>query len=104
MNKAQASEIATSAICHLDGRWKNISFYNLRWTPQIESLDCPGMTMMYSVDDADWSVYIEPKGYYASGKTPNIAISNCRKVLKEEETKIKQWLFDTQQIINLIAG
>lgn len=104
MNKTQANEIATSAICHLEGNWKNITFYNLEWVPNIESVNCPGMTMMYSKGSDDWTVYIEPKGYYASGKTPNLALSNCRKVLKEEESKIKQWLLDTQQIISLIKG
>ena len=102
MNKTQANEIATSAICHLDGRWKNVTFYNLEWIPQIENSNYPGMTMVHSAGDADWSVYIEPKGYYASGKTPNLALSNCRKALKEEETKIKQRLFDVQQTISLI--
>jgi hypothetical protein len=31
-------------------------------------------------------VYIEPKGHCASGKTPNLALSNYRKALKEDET------------------
>lgn len=104
MNKTQANEIATSTICHLEGNWRNTTFYNFGWVSSIENVNCPGMTMIYAKGCDDWSVYIEPRGYYASGKTPNLALSNCRKALKEEESKIKQVLFDTQQIINLIEN
>lgn len=103
MNKIQANEIAASAICHLDGKWENTTFYNLSWVPSIESIDCPGLSMIYQSCTNEWCVYIEPKGYYGSGKTPNMALSTCRKELEKEAIKIQQSLFDTQQIIDLIS-
>jgi hypothetical protein len=102
MNKTEAFEFCNNIISELNGNWINKTFNNLGWVVQVDSLDCVGLYMIYNEGCDSWSVYCDPEGYQATGKTAEAALNSFRLVCINKIKIRESEILDLQNIMLLL--